>query len=95
MQGDPGRAEEEEGIRWDFTLSGIAPDGFPCNVWRKLSREVLASDDGSLFQLGDPQGDRGLREAIASYLYHSRGALCAPEQILVGAGMIICFFYFL
>lgn len=82
----PAGQREEEGIRWDFTLSGIAPDGFPCNVWRKLSREVLASDDGSLFQLGDPQGDRGLREAIASYLYHSRGALCAPEQILVGAG---------
>ena len=59
VQGDPGRAEGGRGDSLGFYLSGIAPDGFPCNVWRKLSREVLASDDGSLFQLGDPQGDRG------------------------------------
>ena len=73
-------------LPYDFALGGIAPDGFPYNIWRKLSREVLAGDDGNLFQLGEPQGDWGLREAIASYLYHGRGVSCSPQQILVGAG---------
>lgn len=78
--------EPETSLPYDFSLGGIAPGGFPYNIWRKLSREVLAGDDGNLFQLGEPQGDWGLREAIASYLYHGRGVNCSPQQILVGAG---------
>ena len=56
------------------------------NAWRKLSKEVLAGAEPSLFCLGDPQGEWSLREAVASYLHHARGVSCGPDQIVVGAG---------
>ena len=75
-----------EGASWDFdfALNGIDRDGFPYNTWRKLSRRVLSEDDGTLFQLGDPQGDPGIRREIAAYLRHARGVQCDPEQVVVG-----------
>ena len=72
--------------RWDFALNGIAPGGFPHNIWRKLSREVLSQEGDSLFQLGDPCGEFGIRRAVAEYLHSARGVDCDPDQIIIGAG---------
>ena len=51
-----------------------------------MSRECLTDDRTELFRLGDPQGEHGLRSAIANYLYQARGVNCRPEQLIVGAG---------
>lgn len=80
------RIEEIPAYRWDFAVNGIAPGGFPQNAWKKISREVLNHAKPELFQLGDPQGEPGLREVIANYLHHARGVNCRPDQIIVGAG---------
>ena len=40
-----------------------------------------------LFESGHRQGDLEFRQAIAAYLHQSRGVLCTPEQIIVGAGV--------
>lgn len=72
--------------RWDFALNGIAPGGFPQNAWRKLSREVLSVEGDSLFQLGNPCGEPGIRHAVAAYLHNARGVDCDPDQIIIGAG---------
>ena len=76
----------KETYPYDFAVNGIDPEGFPQNAWRKISKQILMEDDGSLFQLGDAQGEWELREAIASYLHHARGVEAGPEQIVVGAG---------
>lgn len=81
-----GTKEELPEYRWDFAVSGIAPGGFPHNAWKKISREVLTHAEPELFQLGDSQGEPGLREAIGNYLHHARGVNCRPDQIVVGAG---------
>lgn len=70
----------------DFALNGIAGGGFPYNTWKKLSRKVLSEEDDTLFQLGHPCGERGIREAIAEYLYQARGVHCSYQQIIIGAG---------
>ena len=72
--------------RWDFALNGIASGGFPHNAWRKLSREVLSQEGDGLFQLGDPCGEPGIRQAVAEYLHSARGVDCDPDQIIIGAG---------
>ena len=46
-----GQKPSDTVYRWDFALNGIAPGGFPHNIWRKLSREVLSQEGDSLFQL--------------------------------------------
>lgn len=83
---NPGREIPAPAYRWDFALNGIAPGGFPQNTWRKLSREVLSQEGDSLFQLGDPCGEPGIRLAVAEYLHSARGVDCDPDQIIIGAG---------
>ena len=80
--------KEEDKARsdYDFALNGIDAQGFPYNIWQKLSRRVLKEADSSLFQLGNPCGEQGFRQAVADYLYQARGVHCNLEQILIGAG---------
>lgn len=78
--------EEVPKYQYSFAVSGIAPDGFPHNAWKKISRDVLLDASDDLFGLGDSRGEEGLREAIAVYLHHARGVNCRPDQIVVGAG---------
>lgn len=75
-----------EGYRIDFSTGAIDMNVFPFGVWRKLNRAVLSEDNGSLFALGEPQGDWELRQTIARYLHASRGANISPEQLIIGAG---------
>ncbi len=84
----PADAAEGGGNRFqvDFSPRGIDLEHFPLSTWRKLSRETLTAANKSLFSSGDPQGERGLREAICRYLRSARGVSCRPEQMIVGAG---------
>ena len=85
--GEPGRASGEGARFWvDFSPRGIDLDHFPFHTWRKLSREALTMANKSLFTSGNPQGERGLREAVCRYLQSARGVMCRPEQVIVGAG---------
>lgn len=83
---EPETHEETSVYEYDFAVNGIDRDGFPYHTWRKISKNVLNEDDGTLFQIGDSQGQETLRKEIASYLYHARGVNCKADQIIVGAG---------
>lgn len=61
------------------------PSLFPAKTWARIEKEVLAQSE-SLLNHGEPQGDRALRAAIASYLTQYRAVRCSPQQIVVGAG---------
>ena len=80
------KIKTEKSYDVDFAVNGIAKDGFPYQTWKKISKIVLAEDDGTLFQLGNPQGEESLRRQIAHYLYYARGVNCDLDQIIVGAG---------
>jgi GntR family transcriptional regulator / MocR family aminotransferase len=83
------RSEAEEGeppVRWDFGYGGVDLQYFPYAKWRKLMNRCLWPESGDMLSYGDYQGDPQLRQEIASYLRHTRGVRCAPEQIVIGAG---------
>lgn len=69
-----------------FSPNAVDMRYFPFSVWKKITRETLIDDRKELFTLGEPQGDRSLRETICRYLHASRGVSCTPEQVVVGAG---------
>ncbi len=71
---------------YDFTPNGIDLENFPYGIWRKISRNILLEDKKELFRLGDPKGERELRETISNYLHQARGVNCSPDQIVLGAG---------
>ncbi len=54
--------------------------------WKKCLNQVLTNHTDSLLVEAAPQGEKALRNEIAKYVYQSRGAVCTPEQIVIGAG---------
>lgn len=70
----------------DFSPSGMARDQFPFGIWRKLMKLCFNEYDPTLLLRTEPQGDPGLRRAVAEYLYRVRGVSCTPEQVIIGAG---------
>ncbi|MED3550019.1 PLP-dependent aminotransferase family protein [Cytobacillus praedii] len=71
---------------YDFTQIGVDTRSFPFGVFRKLTNELLRSENDRILKLGHPQGDYDFRKALAKYLYESRGVWCSPSQIIIGAG---------
>ena len=70
----------------DFSPSGTARQQFPFNTWRRLLKNCFNEYDDTLLLRTPQQGDPGLREQVAGYLYRARGVQCDPEQIIIGAG---------
>lgn len=70
----------------DFNHGSVDVDYFPHSVWKKCLNKTLYLQERELFISGDPQGEPGLREEIATYLFQSRGVRCVPDQIVLGAG---------
>ncbi|WP_070329507.1 PLP-dependent aminotransferase family protein [Exiguobacterium aurantiacum] len=71
---------------FDLYPSQIDTTAFPFERWRRHLKQVVAEENHELLALGSVQGDLVLRQEIATYLYHSRGVHCSPEQIIVGSG---------
>ncbi|MEG0829591.1 MAG: PLP-dependent aminotransferase family protein [Anaerovoracaceae bacterium] len=76
----------------DFTLKTQEPEFvydpacFDFNKWKKCLNKVLTQYSPLLFFESDPQGELALRYEISKYLYQSRGVICSPDQIVMGAG---------
>ena len=84
--GDVADQSKTPAISIDFSPRHIDMEAFPYAAWRRIQRSVLVGERRELFALGDPQGDRGLRETIARYLALARGVVCSEDQIVLGAG---------
>ena len=84
---DDSAADDFEGAGLiDFSPRTIDMSMFPYATWRRILRGILTGDRSDLFRRGDPKGDRSLRATIAHYLHLSRGCVCDPEQVIIGAG---------
>lgn len=82
----PAQAKAKPSMKWDFSPFGGDVLNFPDSYWRKLSKECINYDDGTLFRSSEPQGDSGLREELVNYLRQNRGVNCRKESIIIGAG---------
>lgn len=72
--------------RFDLTTGAVDTRLFPFRTWGRIQKELLY-DSPHLLRHGHRQGDPDLRAALADYLLAYRGVVCAPEQIVVGAGV--------
>lgn len=68
-----------------FSPVGVDLSQFPYAAWRKITKEVLTSEE-ELFMGGDAQGEWSLRSSIRQYIHAARGVNCTEDQIIVGAG---------
>lgn len=83
-------SDEEQKVQeeylFDFSPNSIDISAFPFDTWRRISKTVFLDEDKDIFALGDARGDYRLRQAICHYLHGSRGVLCTPDRVIVGAG---------
>lgn len=77
---------EESNILYDFSGRKIDSAAADTEAWKRIVREVLR-DTRELTSYGDPQGEPGLREALAAYSYKARGVRADVENIVIGAGI--------
>ncbi|MEE1006464.1 MAG: PLP-dependent aminotransferase family protein [Acutalibacteraceae bacterium] len=78
--------KRENKILYDFSGRSIDSSAADISFWKKTVREVLRNTE-ELISYGDPQGESGLRSALASYSYKARGVRTSPENIVIGAGI--------
>ena len=69
-----------------FDLGHAEIDGRVIATWKRLAARALSGRSRLSWSYGDPQGEAGLRQAIAEYLAAARGVRCRPEQLVVTAG---------
>lgn len=72
--------------RFDLSTGGVDTGLFPFRTWGRIQKELIYGRP-ELLAYGHPQGDEGLRRAIAAYLRAYRGVDCDPAQVVVGAGV--------
>lgn len=77
---------QENQVCYDFSQGNVDVENFPFKAWRKITMESLQPEYHELLLGGHSFGEWGLRKEIADYLYQSRGVICQPEQIIIGAG---------
>lgn len=76
----------KEFLAVDFSPNGVDLAALPLSDLRKVTREVFAMPPSVLFGSCGPEGHDLLRSALCRYLASSRGILCSPDRIVVGAG---------
>ena len=80
--------------RWSPPLQAAIPfrigapevASFPFALWDRLARQASAAQRVARAQYLDPAGALSLREAIAQWLWVSRGIRCEAAQLLVCSG---------
>ena len=81
-----GEAAGAAPVLYDLSTGGVDTGLFPFRTWGRLQKELLAGAP-ELLARGDRRGEAALRQALAEYLAAYRGVRCAPDQIVVGAGI--------
>jgi GntR family transcriptional regulator/MocR family aminotransferase len=81
-----GEEKKDPVVVYNFSNNYVDTSTFDSTLWRRCINRVLHTPE-ALAGYGDPQGEPKLRDVLARYSYQSRGVVCRPEQILVGAGL--------
>lgn len=69
-----------------FRIGAPEVDTFPFALWDRLARQASPAQRSARAQYLDPAGDPDLRQAIALWLWASRGIRCDAAQVVVCSG---------
>ena len=78
--------KSSDNIIYDFTSSAADEESFDFKLWQRYIKSSLRTG-ARLLDYGDPQGEEDLRKALCEYVSRSRGIICSPSQIVIGAGV--------
>ena len=73
-------------MRFNFANNYVDSTTFPVKLWQRYLNHSLKNET-LLAGYGEAQGENKLRMALTKYSTESRGVICSPEQIVIGAGV--------
>jgi GntR family transcriptional regulator/MocR family aminotransferase len=73
-------------VRFDFRPGYPDQDGFPLDIWRRLTLRSLRRAHRTSGSMIDPQGDPRLREGVAAHVSVTRAVACTAEDVVITAG---------
>lgn len=81
------KEEKQDKTGW-LSLSHMTSDitMFPIQEWLKCQQKAVTAYKNELSDLGHFQGPYIVRHTIARMISMSRGVICEPEQVIIGAG---------
>lgn len=82
-----GQASIKESVKYDFRNDYIDKESFDFSLWKKYLNKALMTDNERFLTYGSYQGEYELRREIAQYVHRSRGVVCTPDQVVIGAGV--------
>ncbi|WP_205136030.1 PLP-dependent aminotransferase family protein [Virgibacillus halotolerans] len=85
----PADLKEDDASEEDWlSLSHMSADIslFPFKEWMKCENKAVDKQKKELSELGHPQGPYLTRNTISRMIALTRGVVCEPEQIVIGAG---------
>lgn len=80
------KSREEKPLIFDFSSTGVDPESFDINLWRRYMKSALRRNE-ELLSYGEPQGEYELRAAVADYIRRRRNCVCDEGRIVIGAGV--------
>lgn len=83
----PTRQKSTAPLIKQYHTDGSDADAFNFQIWKKAVNKVLEYQYKDLLNYGDVQGEYTLRYEIAEFVHQSRGGICSPEQVVIGAGI--------
>ncbi|AXF54579.1 PLP-dependent aminotransferase family protein [Salicibibacter kimchii] len=83
---DPKLSETRaKSYRYSFSHMGVGASLFPFQSWHQSEQKAIRDDQELLSEINHPQGIYKLREIVSNKIRHTRGVICEPEQIVIGA----------
>lgn len=73
-------------IRYDFKSDRLDKESFDFMLWKRYINKALEEKERFL-TYGLAQGEYELRQQLTRYVHESRGVICTPSQIVIGAGV--------
>ncbi|MBQ5994472.1 MAG: PLP-dependent aminotransferase family protein [Clostridia bacterium] len=80
------KKEKEKRSVSDYTSTGVDSEVFDLTLWTRYVKRSLRRRE-KLMDYGEPQGEEGLRDGIASYLKSNRSCVCDRDDLVIGAGV--------
>lgn len=75
----------------NFQYGKLSIADFPMRTYRRVMNQCLLSHEiEGIAAYNDRKGEADLRRSIINYIYDHRGVQCRPEQVIVGAGTLVC-----
>ncbi len=87
IQSSEDHRETVHALEKPFNTDGTEESAFNFIEWKKAINRVLEYETKALLSYGDAKGEYCLRREIASFVHQSRGGVCKPEQVIIGAGI--------